>query len=103
MRIPPCNAADCIDPIIEDKLITRHNGFPNMDYMNRGQINTLDDCFEDMDKVTYGARIRLKLIDDQPCEDVRYKTICDEQTIQNRVLEEENCRSPGYTFLTFRL
>ena len=71
-----------------------------MDYINKGQINTLDDCFEDMVKVTYGSRVLAKLVDDESCEDVRYQALCQEQTIQNRVLAEEDCRSPGYIFLT---
>ena len=40
-----------------------------------------------------------KLVDDQPCEDERYNEICEEQPTQNRVLSEEECRSPGYSFL----
>ena len=95
-----CNAAACSEASTEDKLITRDLGFPNMDDLNRGQINTLDDCFSDMVKVTYGSRVQAKLVDDQSCEDVRYQSICQEQMIQNRVLLEEKCRSPGYKFLT---
>ena len=34
-------------------------------------------------------------VDDQPCEDIRYQGICQELIFQNRVLFEENCRSPG--------
>ena len=48
-----------------------------------------------MKKVTYGSRVLAKIVDDQPCEDVRYQGICQELIFQNRVLFEENCRSPG--------
>ena len=66
-----------------------------MDYLIQGQVNTMDDCFNDMVKVTYGIRVLAKLVDDQSCEDVRYQAMCQQQVLQNRVIFEDECRSTG--------
>ena len=92
-----CDTSACRDPSREDKVVTRSLGLPNMDYMIQGQITTMDDCFDDMLKVTYGSRVLAKLVNDQPCDDVRYQNICQEMSSQNRVLFEEDCQSTGYT------
>jgi len=95
MEAPACDLDSCREPSIEDKIVTRSLGLPNMDYMIQGQISTMDDCFGDMIKVTYGSRVLAKIVDDQPCEDPRYQNICQEMTVQNRVLFEEDCQSSG--------
>jgi len=85
----------CTEPSIENKIITRSHGLPNMDFMIEDDVSTYDDCFPEMTKATYGSRVLAKLVDDVSCEDTRYQTICQEQSVQNRVLFEEDCRSPG--------
>ena len=90
-----CNEKTCRDPSIESRLITRDLGVPNMDDMIQGQISTYDDCFPEMEKATYGSRVLAKLVDDVSCEDPRYQGICQEQSLKNRELLEENCLSTG--------
>ena len=101
MEAPPCQSFECQDPTIEDSVITHDRGLPNLDYMIRDQVSTMDDCFEDMEKVLYGGRVKAKLVDDQSCEDPRYEAMCKEMEDQNRILFEEDCQSPGYMFLIF--
>ena len=96
MEAPPCNYATCNETSLEEKVITRDRGFPDLEYMIRGQVSTMDDCFEDMRKVTYGSRVQAKLVDDQSCEDYQYHSICQEAMEQNLILLEEECQSPGY-------
>ena len=90
-----CSRNNCNEPSLENKVVTNDLGLPNLDYLIEGQVSTMSDCFKDMPKVTYGSRVLAKIVDDQPCEDIRYQGICQELMIQNRVLFEENCRSPG--------
>ena len=96
MDAPTCNAVTCNEPSIEDRVITRDRGLPNLDFMMRGQVSTMDDCFDDMSKVTYGARAQAKLVDDQDCEDPIYQSLCQEMIVQNRILSEDECQTPRY-------
>ena len=96
METPPCNASACLNPKIEDREITRDLGLPNLDFMIQDQVSTMDDCFEDMPKVMYGARVRAKLVDDQPCDDPKYQPICQELIEQNRMLSEDDCENSRY-------
>ena len=95
METPTCNASACSNPSIEDRIITRDRGLPNVDSMIEGMVSTMDDCFEDMEKVVYGSRIQAKIVDDQPCEDEKYRNICQEAMSQGQILLEENCESTG--------
>ena len=92
----PCGSVVCNETSTENKVITRNRGLPNLEFMIEGQVSTMDDCFDDMKKVTYGSRIQAKLVDDQSCEDPRYQSMCQETIDQNRILFEEDCISPGY-------
>ena len=94
MEAPPCNASFCMDPATEDRPITRDRGFPNMDFMIEDQVSTMDDCFDDMEKVVYGSRVRATLVDDESCDDPKYKQMCDNLIEENRMLLEEDCESP---------
>ena len=96
MKTPPCNSSACLNPRIEDREITRDRGLPNLDSMVEDTISTMDQCFDDMEKVTYGSRILAKLVDDQPCDDPRYAAICQEEMDKNRIILEEDCQTPGY-------
>ena len=95
MQTPPCNASACTNPIIEDSMITRDLGLPNLDDLIMEEVSTLDDCFNDMEKVEYGTRIHAKLIDDESCNNPRYSSICQSMIEQNRVVMENECKSPG--------
>ena len=102
MKTTSCDQDTCQEPSIETRTITHDLGFPNMDHMIQGQTSTYDDCFPEMEKVTYGSRVLAKLVDDVNCDDPRYEAICQEQMLQNRVLFEEDCRSTGYVYF-FRI
>ena len=95
MEPPPCNASSCINPTTEDRPITRDRGFPNMDFMIEDQVSTMDDCFDDMEKVVYGSRVRATLVDDASCDDPTYEQICKLLIGENRMVFEEDCKSPG--------
>lgn len=96
MKTPPCNTSLCVNPIIEERMITRDLGVPNLDEMIEGEVATLDDCFDDMEKVEYGARVYAKLVDDVSCDDPRYVSICQKQIDQNRIVIENKCQSIKY-------
>ena len=95
METPPCNASACNNPIIEDQMITRDLGIPNLSETLMEDAVTLDDCFDDMTKVEYGTRIHVKLVDDKSCENPKYASICRTMIEENRVVMENTCRSPG--------
>ena len=82
MEAPPCNDTVCMEPSIEDQEITRDRGLPNLDYL-RLEVSTMDDCFRDMKKIEYAARILAKVIDDQPCDDIAYQALCQDAIEQN--------------------
>ena len=96
METPSCNSDTCKEPTLEEREITQDLGLPNLDFMIRDEVSTMDDCFEDMAKVTYGSRILVKLVDDQSCDDPRYESICLEALEQERIIMEDNCRTIGY-------
>ena len=95
MEAPSCNAAACIDPEIEDREITGDRGMPNLDFM-RLETSTMDDCFGNMRKIQYGARVVANLVEDESCDDARYTGICEELKSQNRTVLEETCTSLRY-------
>ena len=59
------------------------------------RIRTIDSCFPGLERVSYGARILIKLVDDQPCDDVRYNNECNELIETNRIVSEHTCETPG--------
>ena len=95
METPQCNATACMNPVITEKEITRDLGLPNLDFMVEDTVSTMDQCFPEMEKVTYGSRVLAKLVDDQPCDDPRYDSICKEAMDIDRVIFEEDCNSAG--------
>ena len=100
----PCSCNMCKKPNLENKPITRNLGLPNMDYPTYEKVvTTMDQCFQDMDNVTYGSRVIVKLVDDQPCSDPKYESICEEQMNQNRVLYEEDCQASWYRIFDYTL
>ena len=96
MKMKTVNCSSCLDPSSEIKTVTRSLGIMEpVDEILENEVSTLDDCFDDMRKITYGARVLAKLVDDASCEDPRYKDICEELIVQGRVLNEEDCQSIG--------
>ena len=96
METPGCDDSTCVDSELEDREITQDRGLPNLDFM-RMEVATMDDCFADMQKVTYGARVDAKLVDDVPCEDPQYQDICKDLEEENKIVMEDSCLSFGYT------
>ena len=96
METPGCDDSTCNDSELEDREITQDRGLPNLDFM-RMEVATMDDCFGDMQKVTYGARVDAKIVDDVPCEDPNYQDICKDLEQENKIVMEDSCSSFGYT------
>ena len=94
MEAPSCNSTRCINPVIEDRQITHDLGLPNLD-SEMLDVSTVDDCFDDMKKVEYGARVLIKVVDDASCEEAQYKDVCNSLMEENRIVTEENCELPG--------
>ena len=93
METPMCNATACVNPMITDREITRDLGLPNLDFMVEDTVSTMDQCFPEMEKVTYGSRVLAKLVDDQSCDDPRYESICKEAMGMDQVIVEEDCKT----------
>ena len=94
METPPCKAISCLESSIQDRPITRDLGIPNLDFMIEGRVSTLDDCFPDMEKITYGTRVIAKLVDDQSCDLPRYSSVCQDLLQRNRTVLSESCKTP---------
>jgi hypothetical protein len=94
MATPACNSETCVNATIETKEITRDRRVENVDFMVADQVSTLDDCFGEMEKVTYSTRVLAKIVDDQPCDDPRYQAMCEEAIAQNRMILEDTCETP---------
>ena len=99
MEAPACNATLCVNPVIEQREITRSIPVPDME-ITPLEVNTIDDCFPDMKKVQYGSRVLVKIVDDDSCEDIRNAELCQELLDQNRVISEEDCKTPKYVITT---
>lgn len=95
MEPPPCNRSACMNTDTEDRVITHDRGLPNIDLMIDGKVSTMDDCFDDMEKVVYGGRILAKLVDDESCDNPKYEKMCQDLINEDRMLLEENCETPG--------
>lgn len=95
MRPPPCNRSTCVNPDVQDRVITRDRGLPNLDFMVDGMVSTMDDCFADMEKVMYGSRIIAKIVDDESCDNPKYDKMCQDLIKENRILLEDQCKTPG--------
>ena len=94
MEAPSCNATRCVDPVIEEREVTHDLGLRNLD-SEMLEVSTLDDCFEDMRKIQYGARVLIKVIDDVRCDQPQYADMCSSLMEENRVITEDECELPG--------
>ena len=103
MENPPCNVSACLNPRIENRPITRDRGLPNLDFMMEDMISTMDECFEDMEKVTYGTRVLAKLVQDESCNDPKLINICQEVIDEGRIVFERNCKTHRYKYFDLLL
>ena len=55
MQSPLCIRDRCNSTDVEDREIVNDNGLPRMDIPTL-RVNTLDDCFNNVEKVTYSLR-----------------------------------------------
>ena len=90
----PSNCLSCTEPTKENRTITHDLGLPNLD-SEMLNVATLDNCYTNMPAVMYGARVLVKNIDDQDCEDPKYSEMCQELEQAGRILMEEECSMPG--------
>ena len=95
MEAPPCDPAMCSTSEIEDREITMSKPIPSMVLMNVS-VETIDDCFQDMQKLKYGARVLIKTTDDESCDDPRFSDTCQNLFEENKVIMEDTCASPRY-------
>ena len=90
MEVPACRSISCSKSETEEREIAHHLDAPILDVTNL-RARTMDDCFPDMRKVTYGSRILAKIVDDQSCNDPRYTSFCEELFGQERIIMQETC------------
>ena len=95
----PCSANLCSNPIMYDKKIPRDRQFPNLYFWVKDTGSRVDECFEKMETETYGARVIVKLVDDQPCDDPRFESLCREIISRGHVIFESDCKSPRYALV----
>ena len=95
MEAPGCDPKICTVSDLEEREITMSKPIPSLELMDMS-VETIDDCFDDMNKIVYGVRVLMKNIDDDSCEDPRFGEICDQLYEEGKVLIEENCVSPRY-------
>ena len=89
-----CNSIAC-EKSLEDKIITNDRGPPPIRMMKL-QAQTLSDCFDDIPKVRYGARVLAKIVQDKACDDPDNLSICQELINEGRVLDQEKCQNSEY-------
>ena len=92
MEVPSCSTTLCSKSETEEREIAHHLDAPILDVVNLS-VRTMDQCFPDMTKVSYGSRILAKLVDDQSCNDPRFTSFCDELFGQERIIMQETCES----------
>ena len=91
MDAAQCNAVRCEESISEEKVVTSSR--PTTLRMMNLDVQTKSDCFKDVGEVKYGARVLAKLIRDASCDDPEYQQICQDLLNENRVTEEDGCRT----------
>ena len=91
MEAAQCNAMAC-EESLEEKVITNDLGRAPMEMINL-DVQTMSDCFGNMREIEYGARVLAKIVRDGSCDDPKYQQICQDLLNENRVIEEENCRT----------
>ena len=92
-----CNRTICRGDQVEVREITMSKPVPRMIDMNLA-VQTIDDCFPGMRKLVYGARVLMKIIDDQYCGDSNYERMCTKLFEDKQVVVEEGCSTPRYGY-----
>ena len=92
MEVLPCTSNLCSESVIEEREITHHLEAPILDFTNL-RVRTIDDCFPGMNKITYGSRILVKLVVDQPCDNPRFSSFCDDLFVMDRVIMKRTCEN----------
>ena len=95
MEAPPCDPTICSKSEIEDREITMTKPIPSMVLMNIS-VETIDDCFQDMTKLQYGARVLIKVADDESCDNPRFSDMCESLLKEDKVIMEDTCSSTRY-------
>ena len=90
MEAAQCNEISC-EESLEEKVITNSRPAPMI--MMDLDVQTMSDCFGEMREVQYGARVLAKIVRDASCDDPQYQQICQELMNENRVIEEDGCRT----------
>ena len=93
MEAAQCNEISC-DESLEEKVITNSRPAPMI--MMDLDVQTMSDCFGEMREIQYGARVLAKIVRDASCDDPQYQQICKELMNENRVIEEDGCRTRRY-------
>ena len=89
MEAARCGEMRCQESL-EEKTITRDIGPAPMPMMDL-KVKSMSDCFIDMREIKYGARVLVKIIDDEPCSNPEYSQQCEELISQDRIVEEDRC------------
>jgi len=92
MEAARCGEMACQESVVK-KQITHDLGPAPMKTTNV-EVQTMADCFGEMQEVSYGARILGKIVNDQSCDDPRYQNMCNEAIDEGRIIEEERCSTP---------
>ena len=93
LKVPRCTSIRCSQTDNEVREISRHLDLPSDLHITNLRVRTKADCFPKLPKIRYGTRVLTKLVDDQPCQDLRYIAICDILLEQNRVILVKQCDS----------
>ena len=91
-----CSDNLCSNSVLYDRKMNRDQRFTNLEFRVKDTGSRVDECFEEMETETYGARVIVKLVDDQPCEDPRFESICRETISKGYVIFESDCQTPRY-------
>ena len=92
MEAARCGEMAC-EASVEQKKIT-HELRPAPMHMMKLEVQTMSDCFGEMQEVSYGARILGKIVNDQSCDDPRYQAVCEEVINEGRIIDVEQCTTP---------
>ena len=95
MEAPPCSPSICLStPHLETREITVSKPIPNMTPMNLN-VQTIDDCFDNMSKLQFGARVLIKLVDDS-CDNPKFTDRCTRLFEDRKIVVQDDCSTLGY-------
>ena len=94
MEAPGCRTQQPCNTTMEDRPITNDNGLRDIGTPEL-EINTVDDCFAGMDKIRYGVRVLIKVINDVPCENPEHSEECQQLMEAGRMVDSQDCELDG--------